>query len=110
MKIIALEEHTVDRTIGAATAEVCKDNVPYLDTFYRADMPATPTADRLFKMGEYRLADMDRCGIDMEVLSLAGNIQWVKGDEAITLAQDANNYLASLVKEPLPLFCHTAVG
>ena len=63
MKIIALEEHTVDRTIGAATAEVCKNNVPYLDTFYRADMPATPTADSLFKMGDYRLADMDRCGI-----------------------------------------------
>ena len=38
MKIIALEEHTVDRAIGAATAEVCKGNVPYLDTFYRADM------------------------------------------------------------------------
>ena len=99
MKIIALEEHTVDRAIGAATAEVCKDNVPYLDTFYRADMPATPTADRLFKMGEFRLADMDRCGIDMEVLSLAGNVQWVQGDEAVTLAHDANNYLASLVKE-----------
>ena len=55
MKIIALEEHTVDSAIGAATAEVCKNNVPYLDTFYRADMPATPTADSLFKMGEYRL-------------------------------------------------------
>ena len=47
MKIIALEEHTVDRAIGAATAEICKNNVPYLDAFYRADMPATPTADRL---------------------------------------------------------------
>ena len=47
MKIIALEEHTVDRAIGAATSEICKKNVPYLDTFYRADMPATPTADRL---------------------------------------------------------------
>ena len=80
MKIIALEEHTVDCAIGAATAEVCKNNVPYLDTFYRADMPATPTADRLFKMGEYRLADMDRCGIDIEVLSLASYSQWVKGD------------------------------
>ena len=75
MKIIALEEHTIDRAIGAATAEVCKNNVPYLDTFYRADMPATPTADSLFKMGEYRLADMDRCGIDIEVLSLASYSQ-----------------------------------
>ena len=43
MKIIALEEHTVDRAIGAATAEICKNNVPYLNAFYRADMPATPT-------------------------------------------------------------------
>ena len=39
MKIIALEEHTVNRAIGAETAEVCKNNVPYLDVFYRADMP-----------------------------------------------------------------------
>ena len=100
MKIIALEEHTVDRAIGAATAELCKNNVPYLDTFYQADMPATPTADSLLKMGEYRLADMDRCGIDMEVLSLASyDTQWVKGNETVTLAQNANNYLASLVKE-----------
>ncbi len=99
MKIIALEEHTVDRAIGAATAEVCKNNVPYLDTFYRADMPATPSAGQLFEMGETRLNAMDRSGIDIEVLSLAGNVQWVKGNEALTLAQNANNYLASLVKE-----------
>ena len=99
MKIIALEEHTVDSALGAATAEICKNNVPYLDTFYNANMPATPLADSLFKMGEYRLADMDRCGIDIEVLSLAGSSQWVKGGEAITLCENANNYLASLVKE-----------
>ena len=99
MKIIALEEHTVDRAIGAATAEVCKNNVPYLDTFFRSDMPATPTTKQLVEMGETRLKDMDRCGIDTEVLSLTGNIQWVKGDEAVTLAQNGNNYLASLVRE-----------
>ena len=99
MKIIALEEHTLDRAIGAATAEICKNNVPYLNEFYNADMPASPTVDQLFRMGEYRLADMDRCGIDVEVLSLASYTQWVKGDEAITLALNANNYLASLVKE-----------
>ncbi len=62
-------------------------------------MPATPSADSLFKMGEYRLADMDRCGIDIEVLSLASYSQWVKGSEAVTLSQNANNYLASLVRE-----------
>ena len=72
MKIIALEEHTVDRAIGAATAEVCKNNVPYLDTFFRSDMPATPTTKQLVEMGETRLKDMDRCGIDTEVLSLTG--------------------------------------
>ena len=59
MKIIALEEHTVDRAIGAATAEVCKNNVPYLDTFYRADMPATPSAASLFKMGDYPYIPQD---------------------------------------------------
>ena len=98
MKIIALEEHTTDRAIGAATAEQTS-NLPYFKTFTNANMPASPTAEQLFGMGEIRLADMDRCGIDVEVLSLTGAIQWVKGAEALKLAQDGNNYLASLVKE-----------
>ena len=89
----------MDRTIGAATAGVMKDNVPYLDTFYRADMPSTPTADQLFEMGDTRLKDMDRCGIDIEVLSQPSYTQWVKGSEALTIAQQANNYMAALVKD-----------
>ena len=38
MKIIALEEHTVDRAIGAATTQVANENVPYLKAFYRDDL------------------------------------------------------------------------
>ena len=69
MKIIALEEHTVDRAIGAATTQVANENVPYLKAFYRDDLMATPSAKQLFEMGEMRLKDMDRCGIDVEVIS-----------------------------------------
>ena len=69
MKIIALEEHTVDRAIGAATTQVANENVPYLKAFYRDDLMATPSAKQLFEMGETRLKDMDRCGIDVEVIS-----------------------------------------
>ena len=98
MKIIALEEHTLDRAIGAATADQMH-KLPYYEAFTHPNMPASPTLDQLFKMGDYRLADMDRCGIDMEVLSLTGSVQWVKGSEAVALSQNANNYLASLVKE-----------
>ncbi len=99
MKIIALEEHTVDRAIGAATTQVANENVPYLKAFYRDDLMATPSARQLFEMGETRLKDMDRCGIDVEVISYSNNTQWVKGSEAVTLAQNANKYLASLVRE-----------
>ena len=99
MKIIALEEHTVDRSIAQATSTITKENIPYHQTFMRADMPATPTPAQLFEMGRTRLEDMDRCGIDMEILSLAGQTQWIEGKEALTLASKANDRLASLVEE-----------
>ena len=40
MKIIALEEHTTDRAIGAATAKQTS-NLPYFNTFTNANMPAS---------------------------------------------------------------------
>ena len=97
MKIIALEEHTIDSKLAAATAQVTAENVPYLKAFYRDDLMATPSHEQLFEMGETRLKDMNRCGIDVEVISLANNTQWAKGDEAVTLAHEANDMLAGLV-------------
>ena len=69
MKIIALEEHTVDRAIGAATAEVCKNNVPYLDTFYRADYP-------------YILQDDGRSFLENAPLSQADKEKFAYGNAA----------------------------
>ena len=98
MKIIALEEHTMDRAIGAAANTLLNENVPYLEAFFRPNQAASPTLQML-EMGATRLAEMDRCGIDMEVMSITNNTQWLKGSEAVTLARQANDRLATLVSE-----------
>lgn len=98
MKIIAIEEHTVDPGIGAAVAEVTKENVPYIDTFNRGDLPGSPVPGGLVDMDKARIEDMDRCGIDMEVLSYSNPSQWISDKtQAVELCRKANDRMAELV-------------
>jgi 2,3-dihydroxybenzoate decarboxylase len=90
MKKIALEEHFLP---------------PFLVDYWEptvAGMPR-PTYDaikaRLFDCGELRLADMDRAGIAVAVLSVAGPGVQVEKDAAVAsrLAREANDFLAEMV-------------
>ena len=47
MKIIAIEEHTVNSAIGAAVADVVKDNVPYIATFANPELTGSAPAGAL---------------------------------------------------------------
>lgn len=66
--------------------------------------PATtsPLLDRLLDLGENRLNDMDRSGIDMQVLMLtAPGVQVFEPDLAVNLAADSNDQLAeAIVRHP----------
>ncbi len=98
MKIIALEEHMVSKTIGAAVAKTIQEAYPYAEQFLHpaaADAPSTPD---LFELGERRIAELDKAGIDMEVVSYTNPTQWLTGDEAVTLAKQANDTLYQNIK------------
>lgn len=101
MKIIALEEHIVSKAIGAAVAKTIQEAYPYTQQFLKpapADAPSTPD---LFELGERRIAELDKAGIDMEIVSYTNPTQWLTGDDALTLAKQANDTLYQAVK-PYP--------
>lgn len=98
MKIIALEEHTCFPKIGAATAETIKKSIPYYPDFTKPTQPGAPVPGALLNMGEGRIAEMDRTGITMEVLSYSDYAQWIEDKEqAVQLTREANDHMASLV-------------
>jgi hypothetical protein len=56
-------------------------------------------AQDLSDLGEKRIAEMDVAGIDMQVLSLTDpSVQQLEATEAVTLAREANDYLAEAVR------------
>lgn len=98
MKIIALEEHTVSREIGAATHAAILAAYPYYDTFLKPLPADAPSTADLFELGERRIKEMDAAGIDMEILSYTNATQWLSGPDALSIAKAANDALAQSVK------------
>ena len=99
MKIIAIEEHTVNSAIGAAVAGVVKNNVSYISTFAADDLPGSATANSLTDLDKGRIEDMDKNGITMEILSYSNPSQWILDEkQAVELCKKANDDLAALVK------------
>lgn len=75
MKIIALEEHTVSKEIGAATHDAILAAYPYYTTFLNPLPADAPSQIDLFELGERRIREMDAAGIDMEILSYTNATQ-----------------------------------
>ena len=112
MKIICVEEHVMDpdtaraahpvvSRIGGYMAELGKeaedppdafgDNLPHLNL--------TKVALELGRDGgDGRIADMDRHGIDMQVLSWSTPTQFAPAGEAVDLARAANDRLAAMIR------------
>ena len=112
MKIICIEEHVVDADlVRASKAESSRlagyvaewgtqfqdrpasfgDNRPHLNAM-------TTAVDLARDSGAARIADMDRHGIDMQVLSYSNAPQLTPAGEAIGLARAANDRLAQAVR------------
>lgn len=98
MKIIALEEHILDKAIGAASGNIVQENYPYSQLFLNPPKDVAPSNIDLFELGERRIKEMDNNGITMEILSYTNATQWIPGPKAIDLSRTANNILAQAVK------------
>src|SRR5207248_4619382 len=112
MKKITLEEHFLypayaqhvrDLQHEAAGAGVPSEFEALLaDTMMRKGIEAVES--KLLDVGEGRLAAMDACGIDMQVLSLSAlTFPGIQGEsdthQAISMARQANDYLAEQVHQ-----------
>ena len=110
MRIIALEEHTLDPSIAKATQAAQAAEAGYMADLGGGDDGPAPSADRpyLLPVGEImpraadvgfgRIADMDAHGIDMQVLSYSNAPQLAPADQGVELARAANDRLAGTVQ------------
>src|SRR5262245_6648014 len=93
MRIVALEEHFALAGFGGRVAAP-----PRPELSADESLPAVVRAieDKIMDLGAGRLADMDRAGISMQVLSKAGNhvtpsADMLDGQEAVAFARDFND-------------------
>jgi len=88
MRVVTIEEHWttegIDRALRAQPAGNRDESVALND---REDIP-----ERLFDIGERRIAAMDAAGVDLQVLSLAPpGTHGLPAREAVALSRDAND-------------------
>src|ERR1035437_9071922 len=89
MSTITLEEHFVTESFLRATGAHDRKTLPQL-----AELQS-----KLLDIGAGRIADMDKSGIDLQVLSLAAmGFDALDADTASSLARDINDELAEAVR------------
>lgn len=96
MRLITIEEHTLDRAVAKASAGRSAEVSPYFGTAYAPDsgLPYSPSAEQLEDLDEARLADMDAHGIDTQVLSNL-TTQYLPADVAPELVRAVNDRLTA---------------
>ena len=112
MRIICVEEHTLDLAIARASQPAMAEQAPYVFDLGNGfqDEPGTQADERprlqspkraMELVGRPlvdRLSDMDVAGIDMQVVSYSNVTQYVPVAQAVDLARAANDRLAEAVR------------
>jgi predicted TIM-barrel fold metal-dependent hydrolase len=96
MKLITIEEHTLDAAVAKASAARWNEVSPHFGEAFAAgsQLPYCPPAEVLADLDEGRIADMDAHGIDMQVLSYL-TTQFLPAHVAPALVRDVNDTLAA---------------
>jgi hypothetical protein len=93
MRTIAVEEHFV------TPAFVEGPGKGFLDRFRNSGPRGALIAEKLFDLGDKRVAEMEAAGIDMQMLSLnSPGVEQLEPAEAIACAREANDFLAAAIK------------
>ena len=98
MKIITLEEHFETATIRAAQQKLLPPREA--EQLKHAPGASGELMTKLLDLDQVRLQQMDRAGIDMQIISYsAPGTQILPASEAVPLTKDANDQLAEAVKK-----------
>jgi hypothetical protein len=93
MLTIAVEEHFVTPTFAEGPGKGLVDN------FRNSGPRGIQIVERLFDLGDKRVAEMDKAGIDMQVVSLnAPGVEQLDPAEAIACSRDSNDFLSAAIK------------
>ena len=111
MKLICIEEHTIDLAIAKAARKVVEDEAPYMGLQSSPNAASrTRTGERPMlvelneaielgtDLGEGRIQNMDEHGIDMQIVSYSSPAQLVPQGQAVLLTRAANDRLAQAIK------------
>ncbi|WP_243140637.1 amidohydrolase family protein [Pelistega ratti] len=110
MKIICLEEHVLDSATLQASMPNALKVAPYLPDWGKTVQDGnnpdhsrpqvianTDSSRKALDWEKERLNDMDKAGIDMQILSLGGFPQFAPIQDQLSLSQEVNDRLASTV-------------
>jgi uncharacterized protein len=92
MRAITLEEHFASPAFFSGPGKQLKERASNFGD------RAQHLFEQLGDLGDKRLAEMDKAGIDVQVLSLtAPGVEQLDPDEAIALARESNDFLAEAI-------------
>lgn len=99
MKIITIEEHINLNKLNQELSKYYNEDSEYAKKASSKDLPYFPDFN-LYDETEIskRINDMDKYGIDMQILSCPVQTQILNPEEASKIVQSANNELAKIIK------------
>src|SRR4029079_14436216 len=94
MRTIALEEHF------ASPGFVAGPGKQFMERWRSGGPHGMRIHDRLLKVGDKRIAEMDAAGLDIQVLSLnSPGVEQAEVANQIAVAREANDFLAEAIKQ-----------
>ncbi|WP_166969938.1 amidohydrolase family protein [Brevibacterium atlanticum] len=99
MRLITIEEHTLYADVARSSSQRAQLVSPHFNEAYapNAGLSYSPTAEQLEDLDDGRISDMDKHGIDMQVLSNLST-QYLPPEVAPDLVRYVNDRLAAAVR------------
>jgi uncharacterized protein len=105
LRTITLEEHFASPAFLAGPGKELKERAAHFGE------RAARLLEQLADLGSGRIAEMDKAGMDVQVLSLTSpGVEQLEAGEAIALAKEANDFLAEGIRQNPQRFAGFAVA